>query len=91
MKTLDYLMWSMFIATFIISIFTMLVVFGIVWTGWMSYFATLLPLELSLAATFFVWGTNSVYNIYTKNSKYTLYYSLVLGSTLLVFAAFGIY
>lgn len=91
MKTLDYLMWSMFIATFIISIFTMLVVFGIVWTGWMSYFATLLPLEISLAATFFIWGMNSVYNIYTKNSKYTLYYSIMLGVTLLVFASLGIY
>ena len=91
MRILDYLMWGMFLISFIISIFTMLVVFGIVWSGWISYFATFLPLEISLAATFFLWGINSIYNTYTKNSKYTFYYSLILGGALLAFVILGIY
>jgi hypothetical protein len=91
MKTLDYTMWFAFIVSFVISILTMLVVFGIVWYGWISPFATFLPLEISLSATFFLWGINSLYNPYTKNSKYTFYYSLILGGILLAFVILGIY
>lgn len=91
MKILDYFMWGMFLVSFIVSIFTMLVVFGIVWAGWISSFATFLPLELSLAATLFLWGINSIYNSYTKNSKYTFYYSLVFGGILLLFVVLGVY
>lgn len=88
MKFLDYLMWLMFIISLVTSVLTMIVVFGI---SWISSFSTFLPLEISLAATFFLWGINSIYNSYTKDNKLTMFYSFVLGGILLVFVVLGIY
>lgn len=88
MRLLDSLMWLMFLLSLVVSLLTMIVVFGI---RWISPFATFLPLEVSLAATFFVWGLNSIYNNYTRDSKLTMFYSFVLGGILLVFVVLGIY
>lgn len=87
-KFIDYLMWLMFAISLVISILTMLVVFGIVYIG---RFSTFLPLEICLSITFFLWGINSTYNSYTRNGKYTAYYYIVMGGMLLAFAALKIY
>lgn len=78
----------MFLITFIITIITMLVLFG---KFYISRFTTFLPLEISLSITFVLWGINSRFNTYTKNSKNSFLYLLILGSILVVFAIMGIY
>jgi hypothetical protein len=87
-KILDWIMWFMFLVSFIITILTMLVLFG---KFYISQFTTFLPLEISLSITFVLWGINSCFNPYTKNSKNSVYFSLILGSILIGFAAMGIY
>lgn len=88
-KVVDYLMWFMFGVSLVISILTMLVLFG---TGiYMELFSTFLPLEISLSATFILWGINSLVNPYTRNSKYTFFYAFVFGGGLIVFTLLGIY
>lgn len=88
MRLLDILMWIMFAISLGISILTTIVAFGI---KWIRPFATFLPLEISLAATFFIWGLNSIYSHYTRSSKFTMFYTFILGGILLMFVVFGIY
>lgn len=88
-KVIDFIMWLLFGISFIISILTMLVLFGGI--QYIEAFSTLLPLEISLSSTFILWGFNSMYNPYTRNSKKTPYIWIALGVMLLVFALFGIY
>lgn len=88
-KVADYLMWLMFGISLIVSILTLLVLFG---TGvYIELFSTFLPLEISLSSTFILWGINSLINPYTRNSKYTFFYAFILGGGLIVFALLGIY
>lgn len=87
-RILDLTMWFMFLISFIFTILTMLVLFG---KFYIIQFTTFLPLEISLSITFLLWGINSHFNPYTRNSKNSFLYSLVLGSILIVFAAMGIY
>lgn len=88
-KIIDYFMWFMFGVSLIISMLTMLVLFG---TGiYIEVFSTFLPLEVSLSASFILWGINSLINQYTRNSKYTVFYAFTLGAGLIVFALMGIY
>lgn len=88
MKILDGMMWISIAVSFVISILTMLVTFGI---KWIPPFATFMPVEISLAVTFFLWGVNSIYNHYTKDSRITVLYSFLFGGVLLIFVVFGIY
>lgn len=81
-------MWFMFLASFVITIITMLVLFG---KYYISRFTTFLPIEICLSATFILWGINSYFNSYTKNSKNSILYSFILGSILIGFAVMGIY
>lgn len=81
-------MWFMFLITFLITTITMLVLFG---KFYIRQFTTFLPLEISLSVTFLLWGVNSRINTYTKNSKNSFLYSLILGSILAGFALMGIY
>lgn len=87
-RILDWTMWLMFLVSFIFTILTMLVLFG---KFYIVQFTTFLPLEISLSITFVLWGVNSIFNPYTKNSKNSFYYSVILGSILIGFAAMGIY
>lgn len=87
-RILDLGMWFMFLVSLIITTFTMLVLFG---KYYISQFTTFLPLEISLAITFILWGINSNFNPYTKNSKNSFLSSLILGGILIGFAAMGIY
>lgn len=87
-RIIDWTMWFMFLISFILTILTMLVLFG---KFYISQFTTFLPLEISLSITFILWGINSVFNPYTKNSKNSFFYSLILGSILIGFAILGIY
>ncbi|MDF2673001.1 MAG: hypothetical protein K0R09_1266 [Clostridiales bacterium] len=87
-RILDLAMWFMFLISFIFTILTMLVLFGKFYIG---QFTTFLPLEISLSITFLLWGINSHFNPYTKNSKNSFLYSLILGSILVGFAVMGIY
>jgi hypothetical protein len=80
-------MWGMFVETLAVSIITMVVVFGL---GYIELFSTFLPFEISLAATFFLWGLNSVYNPYMKVVKNTFFYSVILCGVLIVFVSLGI-
>lgn len=81
-------MWFMFLVSFIITTLTMLVLFG---KYYISQFTTFLPLEISLSVTFIIWGISSSFNPYTKHSKNSLLYLIILGSILVGFAAMGIY
>jgi hypothetical protein len=88
-KVTDYLMWLMFGVSLIISLLTMLVLFG---TGiYIEVFSTFLPLEASLSASFILWGINSLINPYTRNSKYTCIYAFIFSAGLIAFALMGIY
>lgn len=94
MKILDWLMWIMFFISLVISVITILVLFGISYNSAFKYFSTLLPLEVSLASTFFLWGLNSLYSSYMERKKNSFKYSLllfVLGGALLVFVVLGVY
>lgn len=88
-KVLDFITWLLFGISLIISILTMLVLFGGI--QYIELFSTLLPLEISLSSTFIIWGFNSIKNPYTRNSKNSPSILIVLGIMLLVFALFGIY
>lgn len=87
-RILDLAMWFMFLASLIITILTMLVLFGKYYIG---SFTTFLPLEISLSLTFIIWGINSQFNPYTRNTKNSFLYALIMGSILIGFAAMGIY
>ncbi|WP_027308608.1 hypothetical protein [Caloramator sp. ALD01] len=88
MKLLNYLMWVSFLFTSIISIFTIIVSFGIVY---ISEFSTFIPLEISLSLSLILWGINCRYNqdvCYTKNN---FYISFLLAFILLLFSILGVY
>lgn len=88
MRLLDFIMWVSFGITGIISIFTIIVSFGIVY---ISKFSTFVPLEISLAVSLILWGINCRHNeevCYTKNN---FYISFILGALLLIFLILGIY
>lgn len=87
-RILDLAMWFMFLISFIITILTILALFG---KYYMGQFTTFLPFEISLSITFILWGINSCFNTYTKNNKNIFLYSLILGGILIGFAAAGIY
>jgi hypothetical protein len=87
-RVFDWVMWLMFLVSFISALLTMLVVFG---GSYIRQFTTFLPMEISLAATFILWGINSLINPYTRNSKNSFYYAFLFGTILVGFAALGIY
>lgn len=89
-KLIDWTMWLMFFVTFIIAILTMIVAFGLQYTG-LEIFATFLPLELSLGGTLILWGINSFINPYLRHGKSSIYFLSFLGVIMLFFARFGIY
>jgi uncharacterized membrane protein len=89
-RFIDGIMWLMFLATFIISILTMTVTFGIQYTG-LEFFATLLPLEISLGTTLVFWGINSVINPYLRHGRGSIYLLITLGAVLLAFVKIGLY
>lgn len=88
MRLLDYIMWGSFLLTSIISIFTILVSFGIVY---ISRFATFMPIEVSLALSLMLWGINCIYNPEVKFTKSNFYIALILGGIILMFLMYGIY
>lgn len=94
MRIFDILMWIMFLISSIVSIITTLVLFGISYGAFLKPFSTMLPLEISLALTFFLWGLNSIYGSYLidkdNNPKFSIML-FALGGILLIFVIFGIY
>lgn len=94
MKILDVLMWIMFFISFVISAITIVVLFGISYGDILKPFTTMLPLEISLSLTFFIWGLCSIYgcDLSDKNSSPKVSTALfALGGILLIFVVFGIY
>lgn len=53
MKVIDALMWIMFTISSVVAMITVLVLFGISYNNLLKIFSTMLPLEISLALTFF--------------------------------------
>ncbi|MCX7885609.1 MAG: hypothetical protein N2448_11400 [Caloramator sp.] len=94
MKVLDILMWIMFFISFVISIITTIVLFGISYGDVLKPFTTMLPLEISLAFTLFLWGLSSLYGCNVSDEKSSPKISTMLfalGGILLLFLVFGIY
>jgi hypothetical protein len=89
-RFIDWTMWLMFFVTFIISLLTMIVAFGIQYTG-LELFATLLPLEISLGGALVLWGLNSFLNPYLRHGKSSIFILSLLGVILLAFARYGVY
>lgn len=87
-RLLDAVMWFMFLVSFIVTILTILVLYG---KYRITQLTTFLPLEISLSITFILWGINSHFNLYTKNSKNSFLVSLILGGILIGFTILGIY
>lgn len=69
MKVIDALMWIMFTISSVVAMITVLVLFGISYNNLLKIFSTMLPLEISLALTFFLWGLNSLYGSYLPDNK----------------------
>ncbi|KMT23271.1 hypothetical protein [Clostridium cylindrosporum] len=90
-RLFDFLTWIMMIVTFVISIFTTIVVFGIAWSNWLSRFSNFMPLEISLAITFFLWGTTSIISLSDKKGKTHGIFSFLFGGVLLVFLILEVY
>lgn len=88
LKILDGLMWIAFIISLLFTLVTTIVVYGI---SYIPQFVTFLPLELALAATFFLWGLNSLFNPYISHGKHGFYLSFLLGGILIAFAVMGVY
>lgn len=89
-RLIDWIMWLTFLITFIIALLTMIVAFGIQYSG-LEMFATFLPLELSLGGTLILWGINSFLNPYLRHGKSSIFFLSILGVILLLFARYGIY
>lgn len=90
-KSLDFLTWIMMVVTFIVSILTMIVVFGIGLNDFLVNFMTFMPLEISLAVTLFLWGITSIIGMQDKKAKKHGFYSIVFGSILIICLSFGVY
>lgn len=92
MKIIDGLTWMMFFVSSILSIITIIVTFGMVeYTKQLRVFTNLLPLEISLSATLFLWGINCLYNTYSKNGKKAFFRYFIMGLILLGFIFMGVY
>lgn len=90
-KCLDFITWVMMVITFIISILTMIVVFGIAWNDFLAYFWNFKLLEICLAISLFLWGITSIIGIQDKKAKRHGFYSIVFGGILMVFLSLGVY
>lgn len=90
-RILDCLTWIMMIVTFVVSIFTMIVIFGIAWNDLLSPFIHFLALEICLAATLFLWGITSIISVYDRKSRKYGFFSIIFGGILVVFIGFGLY
>lgn len=88
LKILDGLMWFMFAVSFVFSVITILVVYGI---RYFPKFVTFYPLEIALALSFFLWGINSLFNPYISHGKYSFYLAFIFGGVLVAFAVMGVY
>lgn len=88
MKLLNWITWFMFVVSLVISVLSIVVAYGI---KYISQFATLLPLEVSLIITFFLWGFNSLFEGNRKDKVTSLIYALLIGGVLMIFAFWGIY
>lgn len=88
MKIADCVMWSSFLVTGVISIFTIIVSFGIVY---ISSFANFMLLEVSLAISFLIWGICGLINPDVNFTKQNFYLSCGISAVFLLFLMFGIY
>lgn len=92
MKTVDGLMWVMFLISSIFSVITTIVTFGMVeYTKQLSIFTNFLPLEISLSITLFLWGVSSLYSYDGKSNKKTFIVYLIMSIVLLGFIFMGVY
>ncbi|EYE87832.1 hypothetical protein Q428_11185 [Fervidicella metallireducens AeB] len=88
MKILDYLTWIMFIFSLLLTLCTIIVLFGL---AYMPALSSLKPLQISLAVTFFMWGVNNLYNNYAEDGKKNFFYCTIIAGIFLVFVVLGIY
>lgn len=88
MKLLNWVTWFMFGVSLVISVASIIVAYGI---RYIPQFATLLPLEVSLIITFFLWGFSSLFEGSMKDRIRSLIVSLLIGGVLMIFAFWGIY
>ncbi|MEG0370942.1 MAG: hypothetical protein RR645_01455 [Clostridium sp.] len=86
-KVLDFLTWFMLIVTFVVSILTMIVVFGI---AWISNFYTFEILEICLAITLLLWGTTSI-KLHDKKAKFHGICSFLFAGVFIIFLMFKVY
>lgn len=94
MKVFEWATWIMFGISFVISLITTLVLFGLLYASPIKAFTTLKPFEVSLAVTLFMWGINSLYSSYIKKNKSQVKFSILLfifSGITLVFMLLGVY
>lgn len=92
LKIINFLVWFMILISSIISIITMVVSFGMIeYSNFLKPFTNLMLLEISLSITLFLWAINSLYNSYSKQSKKTFFYYLVMSGIFTFFIFYGVY
>ena len=94
MKLVDISKWIMIFVSSLISVMTMIVTFRMIdYSTTVKIFANLLPLELSVSITLFLWGINSLYqnSMQSKKSKKTFVCYLLMSVLMLVFIYFKVY
>lgn len=94
MKIFEWATWIMFGISFVISVITILVLFGLLYASPIKPFTTLKPFEVSLAVTLFMWGIDSIYASYVKKSKSQVKFSILLlifSGITLTFMLLGVY
>jgi hypothetical protein len=94
LKLFDISKWIMVLISSLISVMTMIVTFRMIeYSATVKIFANLLPLELSVSITLFLWGINSLYqnSMQSKKSKKTFFCYLLMSVVMLVFVYFKVY
>lgn len=90
-KVLDFFTWVMMLITFVISVLTTIVVFGVIRDVILYPFINFYLLEISLSITLFLWGVTTLLEMKGKTAKKHGVYSIIFGIILMVFFVFKIY